>query len=64
MVGRGKDHFEMIEAENTKFEDLMKKCKEYAAKRRLEENTRRGNAYPLAPIPDANVVVCQIVRLI
>ena len=36
MIGRGKEFYEtMEETVGAKFDDMLKKCKEYAAKRRL-----------------------------
>ena len=44
MVGRGKEFYETLEdTAGVKFEDLLKKFKEYAAKRRLEANIKHND---------------------
>ena len=47
MVGKAKDHYEIWEGENKAFDTLRDKCKEYAAKRRLEANNRKGANDPM-----------------
>ena len=41
-VGQGKLHFESIRAAESDFDVLLQKCRDYALKRRLESNHKRG----------------------
>ena len=41
-VGQGKLHFEGIKAQDVSFDDLLQKCRDYALRRRLESNHKRG----------------------
>ena len=41
-VGQGKLHFEGIKAQDVSFDDLLQKCRDYALRRRLENNHKRS----------------------
>merc|ERR1711873_384768 len=41
-VGQAKLHFETIKAQEDDFDELLKKCRDYALRRRLENNHKKG----------------------
>merc|ERR1712175_15066 len=41
-VGQAKLHFESIKAQEDDFDEILKKCRDYALRRRLESNHRKG----------------------
>ena len=41
-VGQGKLHFETLKAQDEDFDELLQKCRDYALRRRLESNHRKG----------------------
>ena len=42
MIGRAKDYFETIEDKVTDFKQLLEECKEYAIRRKLDANMKKG----------------------